>query len=250
VQPRGVNGTQRQSPLPPPDESIWSLRGAHFLASLTPEELEGPSLVLRLERYRRGAFLFQAGDRADRLYILNKGTVKISIVSRDGDERILDIFRPGDVFGDLFLMTSARRIYSAEALTDATAYTMTEEVFHEVMSTRPHLRREFIRHLLRQQRRAILRLQALLHVKAGPRLLAMLLDLCDRLGQRTAAGWRLPRELTQADLANMTGLNRSTVSTLINRYRRRGILGGDARRLVVYRARVRDELESAGIWAL
>jgi CRP-like cAMP-binding protein len=171
-------------------------------------------------------------------------------VSRDGDERILDIFRPGDVFGDLFLMTSARRIYSAEALTDATAYTMTEEVFHEVMSTRPHLRREFIRHLLRQQRRAILRLQALLHVKAGPRLLAMLLDLCDRLGQRTAAGWRLPRELTQADLANMTGLNRSTVSTLINRYRRRGILGGDARRLVVYRARVRDELESAGIWAL
>jgi CRP-like cAMP-binding protein len=83
------------------------------------------------------------------------------------------VFRPGDVFGELFLMTSNRRIFSAQAVTDTTVYTLTEAAFDRLMALRPHL--------VWQQRRAVLRLEGLLHVKAGPRVLSMLLQLGERL---------------------------------------------------------------------
>jgi CRP-like cAMP-binding protein len=48
----------------------------------------------------RGEFIFHMGEEADRLYFLDKGTIKISVMSPEGEERILDILRAGNTFGD------------------------------------------------------------------------------------------------------------------------------------------------------
>jgi CRP-like cAMP-binding protein len=160
------------------------------------------------------------------------------------------VFRSGDVFGELFLMTSTRRIFSAQTLTETTVYTMTEAAFDRLMSLRQDVRRDFIKHLVWQQRRAVLRLEGLLHVKAGPRVLSVLLDLGERLGQPTSEGWRLSGAVTQSDLAKMVGLNRSTVSTHISYYRRQRILTGHTRVLVIHKARARAALEAAGVSVL
>lgn len=229
------------------DTRIWNLRRLHLFASLRPREVRALSDLLHEATYRRGQFLFHMGDKADRLYFLQKGSVKISVLSENGDERILEVFRSGDTFGELFLMTSTRRMYSAQAMTNVRVYTMTGEEFQALMRVRPDLSHSFIRHLVRQQRRAILRVESLLAFDAGSRLLATLLDLGERLNRSAAVttAWRLV--LSQEELAHMTGLHRSTVSTLINVYRRKRLLGGRGRFIVVHRARVRRVLEKVGI---
>lgn len=228
----------------PQDAGMWNLRKLHLFAGLGVHQIRALSRVLREATYRRGQYLFHMGDKADRLYFLQKGVVKVSILSSSGDERILEVFRPGDTFGELFLMTSTRRIYTAQAMTSVQVYTATGDAFRALMKVRPDLSHNFIRHLVQQQRRTMLRLQSLLALDAGPRLLATLLDLGERLSGPSRAAWRLV--LSQYELARMIGLHRSTVSTWINAYRRKGVLRGRGRVLVIRRARAKAELARAG----
>ncbi len=70
---------------------------------------------------------------------MHKGSVKISILSSGGEERILDILRAGDTFGEIFLGREKLRAATARALTDAIVWTMVEEKFMEFVRLRPDL---------------------------------------------------------------------------------------------------------------
>jgi CRP-like cAMP-binding protein len=227
------------------DDVTWNLRRLHLFAGLDAHQMRALSRVLRETTYHRGQYLFHMGDKADRLYFLQKGAVKVSVFSPSGDERILEVFRPGDIFGELFLMTGARRMYTAQAITNVQVYTATGTAFRALMKVRPNLSHSFIRHLVQQQRRALLKLEAQLTLASGPRLLATLVDIGERVeGASQAPAWRLV--LSQDDLARMIGLHRSTVSTWINTYRRKGVLGGRGKLIVLRRARARAVLAQAG----
>jgi CRP-like cAMP-binding protein len=228
--------------------SIWSLRNLGLFKDLTPEELRELSPFLEIHQYRRGEFIFHMGEEADRLYFLDKGTVKISVMSPEGEERILDIFRAGDTLGELFFgKNMRRRIGTARAMSNVTVRTMTGESFMGLMRTRPDLCLNFVRHLVEQQRRTLMRVEALMHIDAGPRLLAILLDLAERCGRGTGDCSTLPEDLTQGDLARMVGLNRSTVNVLINDCRRRGLLGGQGNVLTIYPVPARAFLRKTGL---
>ena len=112
IMPGKVRATDRRAVLwPPYGEAFWGLRGLRLFSNLSQAELRELSPLLRRETHPRGGFLFHMGDKADRLYFLERGTVKAVVLSPDGDERILDVFRAGDLFGELFFMTVARRIF-------------------------------------------------------------------------------------------------------------------------------------------
>lgn len=228
-------------------ESIWNLRNVHLFKNLTPKELRDLAPLLDVHHHRRGDFIFHTGEKADRLYFVDKGSIKISIISRDGEERILDILRAGDTFGELFLSGEKLRAATAQALTDATLWAMVEKRFMDFARLRPDLCLNFIRHLVDQQRRTLARLEAMMHISAGPRLLAILLDLAERCARRQGDCYTLPGGLTQEDVARMAGLHRCTVSVLINEYRRKGILGGEGGTLAIYLTRVRALLAKAGL---
>lgn len=102
-------------------QAIWNLRNVRLFENVTPQELRELSVLLEDRQYRRGEFLFHMGEMADRLFFLQKGSVKVSILSPAGEERILDIFRPGDTFGEMFFGEDNRRIGTAVALTDVAA---------------------------------------------------------------------------------------------------------------------------------
>ncbi len=226
---------------------IWNLRNLRLFENLTREELDQLSPLLQVRHYRRSEFLFHMGERADRLYFLREGAVRVSALLPEGEERILDIFRPGDTFGELFLSKDKRRIATAQAMADVTVYTMTEEAFMGLMRTRPDICLNFVRHLVDNQRRSFARLEGMIHAKAGVRLLAVLVDLAERLGGRTGDSVTLPTTIPQRDLALMTGLHRSTVSVLVNDYRRRGILGGQGGTITIHRTRAAAFLKKAGL---
>lgn len=214
---------------------------------LTPQDLSKLSPLLDIQAFARGQFLFHAGDKADRLYFVQKGMVKVNLLSPQGEERILDMFRPGDTFGELFLTAAKTRMYSAQALSDVVVWTMTEEAFKGFMQSRPDLCLNLVRHLIAHHRRTLARMGALMHAQAGPRLLAMLLDLGERIGLRTDESYTLPARLTQGFLARMTGLHRSTISAIVSDYRRRRILGGRRGRMVIWYRRAVALLREAGI---
>jgi len=231
-------------------DTLWRLRSPRLFDGLTPQDLRAIVPLLDLRHYRAADVIFHAGDTADRVYFLGKGVVKISAVSAEREERILDLVTPGHTFGDLFVGATGRWTAAAEALAPVILRTITGGAFMDLLHALPRLSLNFVRHLAHQHQRAFFRLAALQHKKSGPRLLAVLLDLAEYCGERDGDRYTLPRNLTHADLARLAGLHRTTVSLLINDYRREGILAGRRRSLVIHPASADALLQKAGLTRL
>ena len=215
-------------------------------ACLCNDDRRALAPYLHTQHYRRGAFLFQAGEVADQLFWICQGIVKLSAPTLEGGERLLNIFWPGDFFGMLWLSRDQRRVSSAQALSPVTVQTSNGGLT-QFLRLCPDLHTDLLQNMFDQQHRSTLRVEALLSADIGARLLAILLDLGERYGQPIADGYRLAADLTQEDIAHLVGLDRSTTSLLINRYRRDGVLGGRGRLLEIYQAPVRALLEQAGL---
>jgi CRP/FNR family transcriptional regulator, cyclic AMP receptor protein len=218
-------------------------------ACLCNDDRRALAPYLHTQHYRRGAFLFQAGEVADQLFLICQGIVKLSAPTLEGGERLLNIFWPGDFFGMLWLSRDQRRVSSAQALSPVTVQT-TNAGLTKFLRLCPDLYTYLLQNMFDQQHRSTLRVEALLSADIGARLLAILLDLGERYGQPIADGYRLAADLTQEDIAHLVGLDRSTTSLLINRYRRDGVLGGRGRLLEIYQTPVRALLEQAGLTML
>ncbi len=218
-----------------------------LFARLSDDERRALAPYLHTQHYRRGAFLFHVGEVADQLFWMHQGIVKVSALTLEGSERLLNIFWPGDIFGMICVSRDQRRLGVAQAIAPVSVLTTTGTGLAQLLRLRPDLATDLLQDLLDQQRRITLRVEALLSADTGERLLALLLDLGQRYGQPIPHGYRLAADLTQEDIAHLVGLNRSTTSLLINRYRRDGVLGGHGRRLEIYQVPARALLEQAGM---
>ena len=231
-------------------DELWNMRGINLFDGLTEDEIEEVLKLAPHKSYHKGEFIFYAGDAADALFLLQLGTVKVSYVTLNGDEKILNVFRPGDIFGELFLGKYRLRVGEAQALDDVIVCTMCEDTFLSLTQRFPRIALNFIRHLADSQREAMARTHALMRADAKYRLVGILLSLARRYCCTEPDWFELPASLTQEDIANLAGLNRSTVSSLINELRRDEVLGGAGRSLRVNRTAIEALLEEAGLEVL
>jgi CRP-like cAMP-binding protein len=218
-----------------------------LFARLTEDERRALAPYVHMQHYRRGAFLFHVDEAADQLFWMYHGIVKVSALTPEGNERLLNIFWPGDSFGMICVSSDQRHLGIAQAIAPVSVLATTRSGLAQLLRLRPDLATDLWQDLLNQQRRITLRVEALLSVDTGERLLALLLDMGQRYGLPTPNGYRLAAGLTQDDIAHLAGLNRSTTSLLINRYRRDGVLGGHGRRLEIYQEPARALLAQAGM---
>ncbi len=165
-------------------DALWRLRSPRLFEGLAPQDLRALAPLLDVRRHRRGDVVFYTGEKADRVFFLDEGAVKISATSPEGKERILDLLTPGHIFGELFVGADGRRTAAAETLSPVTLRTIAEGALMDLLHTLPRLGLNFVRHLVHQHRRAHFRLAAMLHMKPGPRLLAILVDLAEHCGER------------------------------------------------------------------
>ncbi len=233
-----------------PPREIWNVRNVELFSELTVEEMEQVLEVMPTYSYRAGEYVFHSGEQAHSLFVLQVGTVKVSYITLNGDEKVLNIFQPGDVFGELFLGKYRHRVGEAQALEDVVVGQMCEENFLDLIQRFPRIALNFIRHLADEQRETLARMHALMRMEARYRLLGTLLSVARRYCCTDGEWFDLPGSLTQEDIANMAGLNRSTVSSLINQMRREKLLGGSGRTLTVNLPAVEMVLEAAGLEVL
>ena len=84
------------------------------------------SAEMNIRTYPDGTVLFDAGDRADTMYIIRTGKVRI-YREKDGHETTLDILKPGDFFGEMSLFDKRPRSAAAQVVGDAELQVMTKD---------------------------------------------------------------------------------------------------------------------------
>jgi CRP-like cAMP-binding protein len=183
--------------------------------------LESAADKQRVEQYRRGAVVFSQGDPSNDIRYIQKGAIKISVLSRIGKEAVVAMLGPGDFFGEGTLAGQSVRIETATAVASASVLAIGRETMVRLLREEPAFSDRFISHMLGRNIRIEADLVDQLFNSSEKRLARTLLLLA-RYGQ--ADHQRTLPKLSQETLAEMIGSTRSRVNFFMNKFRKLGLI--------------------------
>jgi CRP-like cAMP-binding protein len=172
-------------------------------------------------QYRKGAVIFSQGDPGRDVRYLQKGSVKLSVLSRTGKEAVVAMLGPGDFFGEGVLAGQAVRIGTATAVTPATVLVIEKAAMVRLLHDQPTFSDRFIAYMLARN----IRIEADLvdHLfNSSEKRLARTLLLLARYGD-VHPSRTLPK-ISQETLAEMIGATRSRVNFFMNKFRKLGLI--------------------------
>jgi CRP/FNR family cyclic AMP-dependent transcriptional regulator len=176
---------------------------------------------LKVSSYRKGQVVYAQGDPAKDVRYVQKGSIKLSVLSRIGKEAVVAMLTPGDFFGEGALAGQDRRIGSATAVAASTVMTLSKEVITRLLHDEPTFADRFLSHMLTRNIRIEADLVDQLFNSSEKRLARTLLLLA-RYGQVNPQR-NIPR-ISQETLAEMIGTTRSRVNFFMNKFRKLGLI--------------------------
>src|SRR5947199_976146 len=172
--------------------------------------------------YRDKHTIFSQGDRADAVFYIETGKVKLTVVSKRGKEAVIAILQHGDFFGEGCLSAQPLRIASAISMQPLTILRLEKTVMVSLLQKDPEFAEMFIAYLLSRNIRIEEELVDQLFNSSEKRL-ARLLLLLAHYGNDSKPETVIPK-MSQETLAEMIGTTRSRVSYFMNKFRKMGFI--------------------------
>jgi len=202
-----------------------------FFAGLSQEELDSVDKRMVSLSWAEGDPLFTEGESADHLYVLAMGRAKLVQHTAGGHEIVVDLLAPGDLFGGLPSLGQPAYAESAWALTTTCALRIDPDSFREILAENPQVALRVLDDVAGQLARARSDVGRASTATVAERVAATLLRLADKFGQERSGGrgdlLQLP--LTRTDLAGMTGSTTESVSRVMSRLRKEGVIDSGRR---------------------
>jgi CRP/FNR family cyclic AMP-dependent transcriptional regulator len=174
-----------------------------------------------IERYCKNQKIFSQGEIADTLFFIQKGKVKITVLSEHGKEAVVGIFADGQFFGEGCLDGPAIRTATSQAMEECLITSITKPAMLAALNAEPKFSAFFITYLLSRNSRIEDDLIDQLFNSSERRLARLLLLLANFGGEGAQP---IPITLSQETLAEMIGTTRSRVSFFMNKFRKRGFI--------------------------
>ena len=169
--------------------------------------------------------IFAQGDSSDAVFYIQKGKVKLSVVSKTGKEATIGILKEGDFFGEACLTGQPLRLCSVIALTDCSVMRVEKKTMMEVLHEEHAMTDVFVAYLLTRNIRYEEDLVDQLFNSSEKRLARMLLMLA-HFGKEGIPETVVPK-ISQETLAQMVGTTRSRISFFMNRFKKLGFIDYD-----------------------
>ena len=166
--------------------------------------------------------IFAQGDAADAVFYIQKGKVKLTVISKTGKEATIGILSAGSFFGEGALAGQILRMGSAAALTDCELLRVDKKAMIDALHREHSFSDLFMAYLLARNIRYEEDLVDQLFNSSEKRLARILLLLA-RFGKEGVPETVVPK-ISQETLAGMVGTTRSRVSFFMNRFRKLGFI--------------------------
>jgi CRP/FNR family transcriptional regulator, cyclic AMP receptor protein len=181
-----------------------------------------PLPASKITKYLAGATIVAQGDECRQLYYIERGLVKLTLVSHRGRAAVLGILGQSEFFGEGCLAERGAHIYSAVALVPSIILTIRPRAMMRLLEENRDMSRRFIHYLLDRNSRIEQELIGHLFNTSEKRLARMLL-LLDQYSRQNHEP-RILKQINQDTLAEMIGTTRSRVNFFMNRFRKQGMI--------------------------
>jgi CRP/FNR family transcriptional regulator, cyclic AMP receptor protein len=171
---------------------------------------------------RKNQKIFDQGDAAETIFYIQKGKVKLTVLSEQGKEAVVAILEPGHFFGEGCMNGHRLRISTTTAMEDCVITSITKTAMISALHDEPKFSEMFMAYLLTRNSRIEEDLIDQLF-NSSERRLARLLLLLANFGKEDEPQ-RISPNISQETLAEMVGTTRSRVSHFMNKFRKLGLI--------------------------
>ena len=171
---------------------------------------------------RKNQIIFSQGDTADAVFYIQKGKLKVSVVSDRGKEAVAAILGAAEFFGEACMAGQTLRLATVSAMTESIIVRIEKDVMVRLLREQPEFSKMFMTHVLQRTMRVEADLIDQLFNSSEKRLARLLLLLANYGGDGQLEP--ILAKISQETLAEMIGTTRSRVSFFMNKFRKLGFI--------------------------
>jgi CRP/FNR family cyclic AMP-dependent transcriptional regulator len=175
-----------------------------------------------INSYRNNVSIFVQGDPADAIFYIQKGKVKLTVISKRGKEAVVALLGEGDFFGEGCLAGQPQRMATAVTISPCSIMKLEKAGMVRLLHEEPSFSETFVAHLLSRNIKIEEDLVDQLFNSSEKRLARVLLLLAN-FGKEGRPEEVIPK-MSQETLAEIVGTTRSRVSFFMNRFRKLGFI--------------------------
>lgn len=186
-----------------------------------------------LRRVPQGEAVFKQGQIAESFFLLVSGRLKVTQVTGDGQQIIVRVVHPGDLFG--FAMALQRPDYpgTATAATDSVILSWPTELWPQFIEQNGRLAASAIHTIGRQLEEAHTRIREMSTQEVERRVAHALVRLSLQAGRKEPTGIQIAFPISRQDIAEMTGTTLHTVSRILSAWETQGLVECGRKRVLV-----------------
>lgn len=200
------------------NKKLWYIQQLDLFREVTKEKLKQIESLILMREYCKKEVIFEPGDK-DKVFIVKTGQVELYQLSPIGKKVIIERLLPGSIFGDLG--TEGENELFVEATTDSYVCSLQKDRFFTMISQHPELSEKLMKQLFQRLLKVEKRMSSVATDSAFQRLVKLLLSL----GKKKADdSMEVSEKFTHEELAQMLGISRQTVTTIINQLEKKGLI--------------------------
>lgn len=200
---------------------------------MSDDDLDALLLRATSLRVAPGEAVFEQGRPATNFYLLLHGRLKVTQVTEDGQQIIVRVVHPGDLFG--FARALQRTDYPGTAIAAADSVTLcwATDLWPSFIEHNPRLAVSAMQTIGQRLEEAHTRIREMSTEEVERRVAHAVLRLTKTAGRKEGEGIRIDFPISRQDIAEMTGTTLHTVSRILSAWEAKGLVEGGRQKLLI-----------------
>jgi len=195
-----------------------------LFSELNDSELDAIIALASTNNVPKKSMVVQEGELGSALYVILKGSVKISYFAPDGREVVLSLLQEGSIFGEMSLLDKQPRSATVSTLEESRLAQIRHADFERLLLEQPHITLKLLSEVVSRLRRTSMVLERISTMDVPHRLYDYVQDYCLRFGKESEDGYYSVKLPTHQLIADQLSTSRETISRAISALKKEEII--------------------------
>jgi CRP-like cAMP-binding protein len=215
---------------------IWFLENVNLFKMLCPHKFTKYKNSHKFNKYNKKDYIYFEKDSSFKVYLIDRGKVKLGYYTKEGNEVVKSILCKGEVFGENAILGEEKRNEFAQSIENKTSICpIGVPILHDLMRNDHSFRLKIYKFISFRIKKIERRLQLLLFKDSKTRFLEFLNELCEDYGINCdeTQTMKIIHPYTQRDIANLIGVSRPTLNLIMNELKKAGKIEFNRKEIIV-----------------
>lgn len=207
---------------------LWLIDSIQLFDELSSDQKIALQSTFKETQYSKNDYVFRNGEPMKEVYFITSGRVKIVKHSDSEKESIKRILNAGDYYGEYAAIDSLMFVNhndSAKVMDKETVvFSIPTEDFKNLCDANPGIYHKVVKNMLANYRRLDNRLASVMLKKSKNRIIDFIKEMADDIGKPVGYEMLIKHNLTHQEIANITGISRQKVTTILNEFKQEGLI--------------------------